>query len=173
MDVLNVLLLIFILICALAVSLTKNLLASLIIFMCQSLAMTVIWILLEFSRAAHFRASHEPGTMAPAMESSTRIFAFSSPSANSTCVNHHPTDVERIAGSPVRRPVPSSHSAKTAERLGTERAENIAPLDCVIAVGEPAGPRAVNSIFSNPPGPALRYPPRRTPIIAASSGEVE
>ncbi len=47
MDVLNVLLLIFILICALAVSLTKNLLASLIIFMSQSLAMAVIWILLE------------------------------------------------------------------------------------------------------------------------------
>ena len=41
------LLLIFILICALAVSLTKNLLASLIIFMSQSLAMAVIWILLE------------------------------------------------------------------------------------------------------------------------------
>ena len=47
MDVLNIMLLLFILVCGVSVSLTKNLLASLIIFMCQSLAMTVIWILLE------------------------------------------------------------------------------------------------------------------------------
>ncbi len=47
MDVLNIMLLVFILVCGVSVSLTKNLLASLIIFMCQSLAMTVIWILLE------------------------------------------------------------------------------------------------------------------------------
>ncbi len=47
MDILNILLLAFILICAVAVSLTKDLLTSLIIFMGQSLAMAVIWILLE------------------------------------------------------------------------------------------------------------------------------
>lgn len=47
MNFLNVLLLLFILVCALAVSLTKNLLVSLIIFMSQSLAMSMIWILLE------------------------------------------------------------------------------------------------------------------------------
>ena len=47
MSVLNALLLIFIIVCALAVSFTKNLLASIIIFMLQSLAMSVIWILLE------------------------------------------------------------------------------------------------------------------------------
>ena len=47
MDVLNILLLAFVLICAVAVSLTKDLLTSLIIFMSQSLAMAVIWILLE------------------------------------------------------------------------------------------------------------------------------
>ena len=47
MSILNVLLLVFIIVCALAVSFTKNLLASIIIFMLQSLAMSVIWILLE------------------------------------------------------------------------------------------------------------------------------
>jgi len=47
MPLLNIMLLIFILVCAVSVSLTKDLLTSLIIFMCQSLAMSVIWILLE------------------------------------------------------------------------------------------------------------------------------
>ena len=47
MDMLNMMLLAFILACAVAVSLTKDLLTSLIIFMSQSLAMAVIWILLE------------------------------------------------------------------------------------------------------------------------------
>ncbi len=47
MDFLNVALLIFILVCAISVSLTRDLLTSLIIFMSQSLAMSVIWILLE------------------------------------------------------------------------------------------------------------------------------
>ena len=47
MSILNALLLVFIIACALAVSFTKNLLASIIIFMLQSLAMSVIWILLE------------------------------------------------------------------------------------------------------------------------------
>lgn len=47
MEQLNALLLIFILVCAVAVSLTKNLLSAVIIFMAQSLAMSVVWILLE------------------------------------------------------------------------------------------------------------------------------
>ena len=47
MPLLNIMLLVFILVCAVSVSLTKDLLTSLIIFMCQSLAMSVIWILLE------------------------------------------------------------------------------------------------------------------------------
>ncbi len=47
MTVLNVLLLVFIIGCALAVSFTRNLLASIIIFMVQSLAMCIVWILLE------------------------------------------------------------------------------------------------------------------------------
>ena len=47
MEFLNIALLVFILVCAVSVSLTKNLLTSLIIFMCQSLAMSVIWIMLE------------------------------------------------------------------------------------------------------------------------------
>ena len=46
MSILNVLLLVFVIGCALAVSFTKNLLASVVIFMMQSLAMSVIWILL-------------------------------------------------------------------------------------------------------------------------------
>ena len=48
MQVLHILLLVFILSCArVTVSLTKNLLTALVIFMGQSLAMSVIWILLE------------------------------------------------------------------------------------------------------------------------------
>lgn len=47
METLSALLLIFILGCAVAVSLTKDLLTSIIIFMAQSTAMCVIWILLQ------------------------------------------------------------------------------------------------------------------------------
>ena len=47
METLSTLLLVFILICAVAVSLTKDLLTSIIIFMAQSTAMSVVWILLR------------------------------------------------------------------------------------------------------------------------------
>ena len=47
MDFLSFLLLAFILICALAVCITRNLMVSIIIFMSQSVAMSIIWILLE------------------------------------------------------------------------------------------------------------------------------
>lgn len=47
MSTLNALLLVYIIACAIAVSFAKNLLTSIIIFMSQSLAMSVIWILLE------------------------------------------------------------------------------------------------------------------------------
>ncbi|MBQ3078414.1 MAG: DUF4040 domain-containing protein [Clostridia bacterium] len=47
MEELNILLLLFIIACAVSVSLTKNLLSAVIIFMAQSLAMSVVWILLE------------------------------------------------------------------------------------------------------------------------------
>ena len=47
MDFLHIMLLLFVLVCAVSVSLTKNLLTSIVIFMGQSLAMSVIWILLE------------------------------------------------------------------------------------------------------------------------------
>lgn len=47
MEALSTLLLGFILICAVAVSLTKDLLTSIIIFMAQSTAMSVVWILLR------------------------------------------------------------------------------------------------------------------------------
>ena len=46
MEALNVILLLFVLLCAVAVSLTKNLLSSVIIFMAQGLGLSVIWILL-------------------------------------------------------------------------------------------------------------------------------
>lgn len=47
MEILNIILLVFILVCAVAVSLVKDLQAALIIFMVQSLAMCIIWILLR------------------------------------------------------------------------------------------------------------------------------
>ena len=47
MEEVNALLLVFIIVCAVSVSFTKNLLSALIIFMAQSLAMSVVWILLR------------------------------------------------------------------------------------------------------------------------------
>ncbi len=47
MALLGIILLIFIITCAISVSVTKDLLTSLVIFMSQSLAMCIIWILLE------------------------------------------------------------------------------------------------------------------------------
>lgn len=47
MEILGIILLIFVIFCAISVSLTKDLLTSLVIFMSQSLAMSIIWILLE------------------------------------------------------------------------------------------------------------------------------
>ena len=47
MEILNIILLVFVIICAVSVSLTKSLLTSIAIFMSQSLAMSVIWIMLE------------------------------------------------------------------------------------------------------------------------------
>lgn len=47
MEALNVLLLLFIIGCAVSVCFTKSLLAAVIIFMAQSLAMSVVWLLIE------------------------------------------------------------------------------------------------------------------------------
>ncbi len=47
MEILGILLLIFIITCAISVSVTKDLLTSLVIFMGQSLAMCILWVLLE------------------------------------------------------------------------------------------------------------------------------
>ena len=47
MDVFKLVLLIILVICALVVSLTKNLLSSIIVYMAYSLVMSVIWMLLE------------------------------------------------------------------------------------------------------------------------------
>lgn len=47
MGFLNILLLVFIIVCAISVALSKNLLVAIVIFMSQSLAMSVIWIMLQ------------------------------------------------------------------------------------------------------------------------------
>ena len=47
MEVLNVILLAVIVICAVAVSLTRELLSAVIIFMTQGLTMSVVWIMLQ------------------------------------------------------------------------------------------------------------------------------
>ena len=47
MEALNVILLLFIIACAVAVAATKNLLSAVIIFMAQGLAVSVVWILLR------------------------------------------------------------------------------------------------------------------------------
>ena len=47
MSVLNILLLIFIIVCAVSVALSKNLLVAIVIFMSQSLAMSMIWVMLQ------------------------------------------------------------------------------------------------------------------------------
>ena len=47
MTVFNVILLAFLVVCAISVSFSKNLLNSILIFMSYSLIMSIIWILLE------------------------------------------------------------------------------------------------------------------------------
>ena len=47
MEALNVVLLVFIIVCAIAVSLTKDLLSAVIIFMAQGLALSIVWMLLR------------------------------------------------------------------------------------------------------------------------------
>ena len=47
MEILNMVLLLFIIICSAAVALTKNLLSAVIIFMAQSLVVSLVWILLR------------------------------------------------------------------------------------------------------------------------------
>lgn len=47
MELYEIILLTFLVVCALAASFTKNLLTSIVIFMSYSLIMSVIWILLE------------------------------------------------------------------------------------------------------------------------------
>ena len=47
MDALSVLLLAFVLVCSISVSLTKDLLTSIILYMAQSTAMVGVWILLR------------------------------------------------------------------------------------------------------------------------------
>lgn len=47
MQALMIILLLLILICAVAVALTKNLLTAAVVFMTQSLALSVVWLLLE------------------------------------------------------------------------------------------------------------------------------
>ena len=47
MEALNVILLLFIIVCAVAVGFTRNLLSAVIIFMSQGLVLSVVWILLR------------------------------------------------------------------------------------------------------------------------------
>ena len=47
MEALNIILLLFMIVCAVAVAATRNLLAAVITFMAQGLAMSVVWILLR------------------------------------------------------------------------------------------------------------------------------
>lgn len=57
MEALNVVLLIFVLICAVTVSFTKSLLATMIIFSAQSLTLCVIWMFLHAPDLAITEAS--------------------------------------------------------------------------------------------------------------------
>jgi len=61
-EILNILLLLFIIVCALSVSFTKNLLSTVIIFMAYSLAMSVLWILLRSPDLAITEAAVGAGT---------------------------------------------------------------------------------------------------------------
>ncbi|MBR4360372.1 MAG: DUF4040 domain-containing protein [Clostridia bacterium] len=57
MEALNVILLLFVIVCGAAVSLTKNLLSSVVIFTAQGLVLSVIWILLRSPDLAITEAS--------------------------------------------------------------------------------------------------------------------
>lgn len=47
MEIFNIILLVFLIVCAVSVSFSKNLLNSILIFMSYSLIMSIIWVLLE------------------------------------------------------------------------------------------------------------------------------
>jgi len=47
MEIFKIILLILLVVCAVTVSLTRRLLTAVIIFMCYSLVMAIVWILLE------------------------------------------------------------------------------------------------------------------------------
>ena len=47
MEALNVILLLFIIACAVSVALTKDLMSAVIIFMAQGLALSIVWMLLK------------------------------------------------------------------------------------------------------------------------------
>lgn len=47
MQIFNIILLVFLIVCAVSVSFSKNLLNSILIFMSYSLIMSIIWVLLE------------------------------------------------------------------------------------------------------------------------------
>ena len=53
MEVFKLILLSLLVICAISATLSKRLLASVIIFMAYSLVMSIVWILLESDRRAH------------------------------------------------------------------------------------------------------------------------
>jgi len=47
MDILEIILLSFLVVCAISVALSKNLLTSIVIFMAYSVIMSIIWMILE------------------------------------------------------------------------------------------------------------------------------
>ncbi len=57
MEILSIILLLFVIICAISVSVTKDLLTALVIFMGQSLVMCIIWTILESPDLAITEAS--------------------------------------------------------------------------------------------------------------------
>ena len=63
MQFLNIILLIFIIVCALSVAFTRNLLTAIVIFMSQSLAMCLIWVILQSPDLAITEAAVGAGTI--------------------------------------------------------------------------------------------------------------
>ena len=81
METVNAILLLFILVCAVSVSLSESLLSALIIFMAQSLAMSIVWILLRAPDLAVTEAAVGAGVTSLMMFAALKqIHAVRSPS---------------------------------------------------------------------------------------------
>ncbi len=113
MQLLMILMLVLILVCAVCVALTRNLLTAALVFMAQSLAMSVVWILLESPDLAITEAAVGTG-----IDSLLLFAALKKIHAVDTAA-----EAEREAREREAQKKPAAETAAPAEAPGTEAPE--------------------------------------------------